>query len=93
MKIIKAALCTILTTCLTCSAFSWDGVEAESGNDIEIEKGNLVRTGNSIEYYDYTEGEYRSVTIDAIYSYGSTVEIEATDDETGDSVTLEMESN
>lgn len=72
-------------------ALSWEGVELESGNSIEIEEGNLVRTGETIDYFDWDEDEYRTVTIDDISRYGDTVEIEATDDETGETVTLEME--
>ncbi len=91
MKLSVVAFCTLITTCLAPCSFAWEGVETESGNDVEIEKGNLVRSGESIEYYDHSEGEYKSVTVDDINRYGGTVEIEVTDDETGETLTLEME--
>lgn len=91
MKAIHS-LTGLLTACLiSVSAIAWEGTELESGNDIEIEQGNLVRTGETIEYYNNDDGEYKSVTIDNINRYGDTVEIEATDDYTGEAVTLEME--
>ena len=34
-------------------AAAWDGYDYESGSYVEIEKGNLVRDGEEIEYYDY----------------------------------------
>ncbi|MFD9901255.1 DUF5334 family protein [Mesorhizobium sp. NPDC059025] len=52
-------------------------MDANTGNSVEIEKGNLVRTGQDIEIYDYGAGEYRDVTVEDINRYGSTVEIEA----------------
>lgn len=90
MKTTLIALTAALLS-ISLSAAAWDGVEAESGNDIEIETGNLVRSGESIEYYDYEEGEYKSVTVEDINRYGSTVEIEVTNDDTGETVILEME--
>lgn len=90
MKTTKVAL-SFLLLASPLYATAWEGTETESGNDVEIEKGNLVRTGETIEYFDNNDGEYKSVTIDDINRYGDTVEIEATDDDTGESVTLEME--
>lgn len=90
MKNTLIALSALLLS-IPLSAAAWEGIETESGNGVAIEKGNLVRSGESIEYYDHNEGEYKSVTVDDINRYGDTVEIEVTDDETGETVTLEME--
>ena len=54
---------------LTLSAFSicslsWDGYDYDKGTHIEIGKGNLVRSGNDIEVYDYDSGEYRTFDMD-----------------------------
>lgn len=37
---------------------AWDGYDYDKGNFIEIEKGNLVRRGRTIEIYDYDDGQY-----------------------------------
>jgi Family of unknown function (DUF5334) len=52
-----------------------------------------VRSGQSIEVYDSSEGAYKEYDVDSITRYGSTVEIEATDSTTGESTTLEMDDN
>ncbi|MFD9899697.1 DUF5334 family protein [Mesorhizobium sp. NPDC059054] len=73
------------------NAFAWDGVDTSTGNSVEIEKGNLVRTGRDIEIYDYDAGEYRDVTVEDISRHGSTVEVEVYDNESGEYRTLEMD--
>ena len=74
-------------------SFAWDGTDNETGNSVEVEKGQLVRTGNGIEYYDSSTGEYHSGTVESINRYGSTVEVEVTRDDNGETHTLEMEDN
>jgi|APSaa5957512622_1039677.scaffolds.fasta_scaffold74497_2 hypothetical protein len=37
---------------------SWDGYDWESGEYIEIDKGNLVRNGEEIEVYHWEDGSY-----------------------------------
>jgi hypothetical protein len=72
-------------------AFSWDGTDQDSGNAVEIEKGQLVRTGNDIQYFDYSSGEYKSVTVNSIARTGASVEIEVEDTDTGETRTLDMD--
>lgn len=68
---------------------SWDGYQSESGNYVEIEKGNLVRAGETIEIYDYDEG-YKYVEVYDVDRIGSTVYIEAYDYNSGEFINLEM---
>jgi hypothetical protein len=75
------------------SVYSWDGVESETGDTIEIESGNLVREGEDIEVYDYSTGGYRDVEVESIQEYGGVVEVEVYDYETGETTTLEMDDN
>lgn len=83
---------TLIVAASACSAaFAWSGYDYESGASVEIEKGNLVRSGRDIEIYDYGTGEYREVTVESIRRYGRKVEIEVTDNETGEERTLEMD--
>tara|TARA_R110001592_G_C12819637_1_gene718840 strand:- start:412 stop:681 length:270 start_codon:yes stop_codon:yes gene_type:complete len=72
-------------------SFAWDGYDYESGNHVEIEKGNLVREGEEIEYYDYESGEYRNGEVQDIQSSGSGAEVEVYDYETGEYRTFEMD--
>ena len=73
------------------SANAWDGYDYEKGTYVEIDKGNLVREGETIEIYDYEDGEYNDVEVENIDNYGSTVEVEVYDSETGETRTLDME--
>jgi len=73
-------------------ALAWDGTD-ENGNSVEIDSGNLVRTGDDIEYYNYADGNYHDATVDGIYRAGSEVVIDVTDDDTGYSHELTMEDD
>ena len=79
----------IMTLCSS-NAFSWDGYDWGKGRYVEIEKGNLVREGETIDFYEYGNG-YGSMDIDSINKSGSHVEIEGTDNETGENRTFEMD--
>ncbi|WP_029586376.1 DUF5334 family protein [Bradyrhizobium sp. URHD0069] len=73
-------------------AVAWDGTNTTTGSSVEIERGQLVRSGRTIEVYDSIEG-YKEYDVDSIRRSGSTVEIEATDSASGESTTLEMDDN
>ena len=73
------------------TAIAWDGYDYDKGSYIEIERGNLVRSGKEIELYDYGSGEYRYGDVESINRYGSTVEIEIYDHSSGEYRTFEME--
>ncbi len=51
---------------LPIGAIAWDGYDNDRGNYIEIDKGNLVRSGNDIEIYDYDTGDYKDVEVESI---------------------------
>ncbi len=74
-------------------SFAWDGYDYEKGDYIEIEKGNLVREGETIEIYDYNDGEYKDVEVESIEKSGDSVEIEVYDYDTDEYRTFEMEDN
>lgn len=78
---------------LTSPAAAWDGYDYESGNYVEIEKGQLVRPGREIEYFDYDKGEFRYGDVESIRDSGSSVEVEVYDQESGEYRTLEMEND
>lgn len=73
-------------------AAAWDGTHSETGNTIEIEKGQTVRSGREIEFFDYGTGGYRTMDVDSVRRSGSSVEIEGTD-ANGNSVTLDMDGS
>ena len=87
VKIFIAFLTVIVST----SSFAWDGYDWDRGSFIEIGKGNLVRDGREIEYYDYGSGGYKSADVDSIRRYGSSIEIEIFDHESGEYRTFEMD--
>lgn len=60
---------------------------------MEIGQGNLVRSGQDIEVYDYEAGEYRNVTVESIDRYGSSVDVEVYDWDSGEYRTFEMDAD
>ncbi|QOG05141.1 DUF5334 family protein [Aureimonas sp. OT7] len=87
LKFLLALTCSIIAF----PALAWDGQDASTGESVEIQSGNLVRSGRDIEVYDHATGEYRQVTVESIQRYGSTVEVEVYDYDTGEYRVLEME--
>ena len=71
-------------------SFSWEGYDYNKGAYIEIEKGNLVRDGETIEFYEYGEG-YKTLNVDSIEKNGSYVYIIGTDSETSEEREFEMD--
>lgn len=89
--IIKTFLFLLTLLVLPISIYAWDGYDYENGANIEIGKGNLVRSGQEIEIYDYSTGTYKDVEVESINGSGSGTEIDVHDSETGEHITLEME--
>ena len=89
----KKMTLAIILTALSAGAIALDGYDYDSGSFVEIESGNLVRSGNDIEIYDYDDGQYHDVEVQDINRYGSTVEVEVYDYETGEYRTLEMDGD
>lgn len=75
------------------NSIAWDGYDANTGNSVEIGSGNLVRSGETIEIYDYEDGQYKDVDVESITSYGSSVEVEVYDHDSGEYRTLEMDQD
>ncbi|MGE7367913.1 DUF5334 family protein [Neorhizobium sp. NPDC001467] len=88
-----AVLVTLAALLFGTQTMAWDGVDAESGANVEIGKGNLVREGETIEVYDYDAGEYRDMEVQSIDSSGSSVDLEVYDNESGETRTFNMEDN
>lgn len=88
MKKIFAIIALVL---IACTATAWDGYDYDKGAYVEIEKGNLVRPGEEIEFYDYDAGEYRYGSVESIDSYGGTTEVEIYDYDAGEYRTFEMD--
>ena len=92
MKIIQhMPLVLVMLFFATSNANAWEGYDYEKGAYVEIEKGNLVREGETIEIYDYNDGEYKDVDVENIENHESSVEVEVYDPETGDTRMLEMD--
>jgi hypothetical protein len=81
----------IFTLLFASPIFAWDGYDYERGTSVEIEKGNLVRPGQEIEFFDYDKGEYRYGDVESIQRHGSSVEVEVYDHDMGETRTFEME--
>ena len=68
-------------------AFSWGGYDSDSGSNIEIEKGTLVRPGETIDVYDYDSGDYKTVDVESVTSD----EVEVYDSNSGEYKTYDMD--
>ena len=69
------------------NTIAWDGYDYNTGSYIEIGSGNLVRSGNEIEIYDYGDGSYKDVEVQGM----SGNELEVYDYETGEYRYLDMD--
>ncbi|SFI70190.1 hypothetical protein SAMN05216206_2781 [Pseudomonas guineae] len=84
-------LALLLAALSPCVAMAWDGYDDQSGSSVEIDQGNLVRPGETIELYDYGTSEYRDVQVESVERNGSSVEVEVYDYDSGEYRTLDME--
>ncbi|MEQ8263880.1 DUF5334 family protein [Pseudohaliea sp.] len=75
---------------LPLTGHAWEGEELESGDIVEIERGNLVRPGQEIEVYNYDDGEYEYLEVESVRRYGNEVEVETYDYQEGEYKTLRM---
>jgi hypothetical protein len=91
--IIGKSLGAVFALLATCNlAAAWDGTNTNTGSGVEIDSGQLVRSGETIEVYDSSEGT-KTYDVDSISRSGGAVEIEATDTATGESTTLQMDGD
>lgn len=91
MRVLAAVPLALVLLNVECLA--WDGVDTQTGESVEIGKGNLVRRGEDIEIYNYGSGEYRDMSVESIERSGSDVEIELYDNQTGETHTYEFEGD
>ncbi|MDA7817236.1 hypothetical protein N9A28_03500 [Sulfurimonas sp.] len=78
----------LLFLSLNISLFSWDGYSYEEGKYIDVETYDHQGQGEGdIEYYDHSDGEYKTGYLD-MYSGGTGT---ITDDETGESFEVDMD--
>lgn len=84
----KKIICFSITFIFISSfIFGWDGYDYNSGEYVEIEKGNLVRKDKDIEIYHWGDGSYHDEEVQGIHNK----ELETYDYETGDYNYYEMD--
>jgi hypothetical protein len=66
-------------------AFSWSGIEPETGKRISIDEGNLVREGLTIEVFDEDYGEYVLARVDFLdySSFGAELSLDFDNNDCG----------
>lgn len=84
-------LCACFVLCFSSPVFAWDGYDYEKNSNIEIGDGNLVRSGNTIEIYDYGDGSYKDVEVESVYDTPGGVNVEVYDSDSDTYRTFEME--
>lgn len=81
----------LLLSVLCVFSYAWDGYDYKSKSFVEIDRGNVVKSGRDIEIYDYKDGGYKDVEVQSVQRYGNTVEVEVYDYSSGKYRTLEMD--
>lgn len=87
-RLLLAAIASLAIS--SSQAMAWNGYDWDANSDITIESGNLVRQGLEIEYYDWSESEYKYGDVERIDRIGNTVEVEIYDYQEGEYRTFEM---
>lgn len=64
------------------AALAWEGFDYTSGSSIQIDAGNLVRNGETIEYFDYGTGNYHVAQVQSVSRTGVIVELQVYDETT-----------
>lgn len=85
------ALAVALLLLVPTGALAWNGYDSDKGNFVDIDKGNLVRRGETIEIFDGDDGSFKDVEVESIRRFGNMVEIEVYDPEKGENRTFEMD--
>lgn len=73
---IKRLLAAASIALLPLTGQAWENEEFESGDLVEIERGNLVPPGQEVEVYNWDEGKYEYHEVESRRRYGSEVEVE-----------------
>lgn len=90
MRILIVSLFLTVGMC-SGDALAWSGYDYDRGAHVEIESGNLVRPGEAIEIYDYSDGQYKDVEVHRIDGDGAGAEVEVYDYNSGEYRTLDMD--
>ena len=89
MKIIL--LCSALFFLHPTAIMAWSGYDWDKGNFVDIDKGNLVRSGETVEVYDWSDGRFKDMEVESIRRFGNTVEVEVDAPEKGENRTFGMD--
>ncbi len=74
---------------LAAPAFAMDGVNTDTGDAVTADDGTVFTVGDVISLYD-AEGNEMSVEIKAVNDTADSLDIDVTDQDTGDSATIEF---
>ncbi|MBD9414650.1 DUF5334 family protein [Pseudomonas sp. PDM16] len=83
----------LLSTLLLSGPVSaWQGQDLKTGANIDVDRGAVIRNGESIKFYDYGAGEYRTGRITGISFRKGVMDVEIHDEKSDQSRTLVMEN-
>ena len=72
---------------MACNVYAWSGYDYDKGEYIDIESGNLVRSGQEIEVYHWDSGDYTYEDVESV----SSGTVETYDWNTGEYKTYDMD--
>ncbi|WP_394559269.1 DUF5334 family protein [Aquipseudomonas alcaligenes] len=85
----RAAL--LFTLLLSGPALAWEGHDQQSKTNVDIDRGTMIKSGETIRFYDYAAGEYRNARIIAVSFRKGLMDIEVHDESSGQPRTLVMQ--
>ena len=83
------AILAISFLALACPAFAMDGVNTDTGDAVTADDGTVFTVGDVITLYD-ADGNEMSVQIQTVTDTATAVDIEVTDQDSGDAASIEF---
>ncbi len=71
---------------------AWNGHDQQTKTPVDVDRGALVKNGETLRFYDYDMGEYRTGIITAISFHKSVIDVEIRDEVTGELRFLTLEN-
>jgi len=75
------------------SAFSWDGIDYDTGNDVDIDDSDMpsISPGAIIKIFDYNDSNYHNVEVMSVVKTLDTIKIGVFDKDTNKYRIFEMD--
>ena len=86
---LKLSVFAISILALASPAFAMDGVNTDTGDAVTVDDGTTFSVGDFVTLYD-ADGNEMSVQIQAVTETATAIDIDVTDQDTGDAASIEF---